>query len=230
MKQLRSDIHLLSLGTVNAFLIEHDEGLTLIDTGTPGCEEKILGYLADIGRSPEELRQIIVTHLHADHTGSVAPLVSATGAEVYMHPRDGASVKTGDAWRDVTVTPGLVNRLLWHLAIKRGPREVEPFTVTTPVVDNEWLDIGKGFRVIGQPGHTEGHIGLLYDGVLFTGDTVGNLTGVALAPLYEDLEEGRRDAGRLSTLDFETVLFSHGRPLLADAKRRFDRAFARFRP
>jgi glyoxylase-like metal-dependent hydrolase (beta-lactamase superfamily II) len=42
----------ISLGFVNAFVLEHEGGLTLIDTGVPGSEDKILAAVKELGRAP----------------------------------------------------------------------------------------------------------------------------------------------------------------------------------
>ncbi|MFQ5922315.1 MAG: MBL fold metallo-hydrolase [Anaerolineales bacterium] len=43
----------MSLGYVNAFLLEGEGGLTLIDTGVPGSEGKISAALRELGRAPQ---------------------------------------------------------------------------------------------------------------------------------------------------------------------------------
>lgn len=63
MKEVLHNIHLLSLGGVNAFLIDHGK-MTLIDTGYAGNGQKIFGYLEKIGKRPGDLENIIITHLH----------------------------------------------------------------------------------------------------------------------------------------------------------------------
>ena len=60
----------INLGAVNAFLIDSG-GLTLIDTGTPNSEGKIVAAIESIGKKVTDLEHIIVTHCHADHSGSV---------------------------------------------------------------------------------------------------------------------------------------------------------------
>jgi glyoxylase-like metal-dependent hydrolase (beta-lactamase superfamily II) len=192
MKEILKNIHLLKLGSVNAYLVDHGT-LTLIDTGNPGSEDKIIAYIRKIGKEPKDVENIIVTHLHTDHAGSAAALATMTGANVSMHPVDAALVKTGKSFRDqVTVTPGIFNRFLFNAVIKRAPRVIPPFEVTSYLEDNTSLDIGKGFRVFHVPGHAQGQIALLYEKTLFAADTAGNLMGLALAPFYENLEQGKQ--------------------------------------
>lgn len=86
-KMVVPGVYYVSLGPVNAFLIDHD-GLTLVDTGIPGSAGKILDAVREIGKKPEDIRQVLLTHVHADHTGSLAPLKRELGVPAYMHPLD----------------------------------------------------------------------------------------------------------------------------------------------
>src|SRR5579871_6007201 len=47
---------------------DRGSGWTLIDTGLPGADAAILAYLGKIGASPNQVKNILITHLHNDHT------------------------------------------------------------------------------------------------------------------------------------------------------------------
>ena len=96
------------------------------------------------------------------------------------------------------------------------------------VTDGETLPFGA--TAVHAPGHTAGHLALLLPrdgGVLFTGDAATNLVRLGVGPVYEDVDEGMRSLEKLSALEFETALFSHGRPLAPRAAERFRARFAR---
>jgi glyoxylase-like metal-dependent hydrolase (beta-lactamase superfamily II) len=84
----------ISLGTVNAFLVDSGE-LTLIDTGFPDNAGKIVQAVESLGRKPADIRHILVTHCHPDHTGSLAAIKRLTSAPAYMHAADAAMVRKG---------------------------------------------------------------------------------------------------------------------------------------
>jgi glyoxylase-like metal-dependent hydrolase (beta-lactamase superfamily II) len=73
-------VHLVPMGMANAFLIESDDGLTLIDAGFPRKEAAVFGAIRGLGRSPDQLEHLIFTHGHPDHIGSAAAIVRETGA------------------------------------------------------------------------------------------------------------------------------------------------------
>src|SRR5271166_5488705 len=70
VKRVIEGVHVVPMGMANAFLIEGDDGLTLIDAGFPGKESAIFGAMRGLSRSPDQLKHIIFTHGHPDHIGS----------------------------------------------------------------------------------------------------------------------------------------------------------------
>ena len=47
-------------------------GLVLVDTGFARSSVRIGTAIRDLGRAPGDVRAIVVTHLHGDHTGTLA--------------------------------------------------------------------------------------------------------------------------------------------------------------
>ena len=68
--------------------------LTLVDAGMPGSEGAILDYIAGLDRAPAGLAQIVITHHHLDHVGSVAALRARTDAQVLAANDPGANSPT----------------------------------------------------------------------------------------------------------------------------------------
>ena len=81
--EITEGVHTIeSLGIGRAYIYQEQDKLTLIDTGLRDSTERILAVVEKIGRKPEDVRQIFITHHHNDHTGSLAELVERTGAQV----------------------------------------------------------------------------------------------------------------------------------------------------
>ena len=84
MQQITDHLYQISLGAVNAFVLEDkDQGLTLIDTGLPGSTDALFAALRQGGKDPADIQRILLTHLHADHSGSAAEIQRRTHAQVY---------------------------------------------------------------------------------------------------------------------------------------------------
>ena len=155
--QVVAGVYQIALGVVNAFLIDHD-GLTLIDTGTPGSAPRILAAVAELGRRPADITQILVTHLHGDHTGSLAALKAATGATVWMHAADAALVREGVCARPMRPAPGLVPWAMYTLMLRGTSPSVEAVETDRLLDGAAELIVDPGICTVRQPGF--GRIGL----------------------------------------------------------------------
>jgi glyoxylase-like metal-dependent hydrolase (beta-lactamase superfamily II) len=222
-------VYAISLGPVNVFLLDSD-GLTLIDTGVPDSAGKILAAVESLGKRAEDIAHILVTHCHADHSGSLAELKRKTGATAVMHPLDAALVRKGESMRPVSAAPGVANWLVYNLFIKRmGLGTVEPAEIEQTVADGDELPVAGGLQVIHLPGHSAGQVGFLWPqhgGILFAGDVASNLVRLGYPPIFENLAEGQRSLARLGGLDFEVACFGHGKAIVGGAAARFQQKWA----
>ena len=231
-------LYQVPLGISNAFLFDRPEadpaqGLTLVDTGVPGKEGPVMQALAELGRKPQDLKRILLTHGHADHIGSVGALQRLTGAEVYIGAADASIVSTGTGFRPMQPSPGLKNKVIFTLVrqffIKRH-RSVEPAKVAGTLENGQALPLGySSLRVVSAPGHCAGQHVLLWErhgGVLIAADTCGHQGQLDLSIGYENLAQGREDLRMLSALRFEVACFGHGKPLSGRASEQFRAKFA----
>ena len=72
-------------GHVHAYLLDDGSGLTLLDTLYDDDGNVVLAEIARIGRTPSDLKRIILTHAHKSHVGGLAALKAASGATVCAH-------------------------------------------------------------------------------------------------------------------------------------------------
>jgi glyoxylase-like metal-dependent hydrolase (beta-lactamase superfamily II) len=222
----------VSLGFVNAFLLEMEGGLVLIDTGVPGSAQKIMEAVRALGRAPGDVRQILVTHCHSDHSGSVAELKRLTSAPATMHADDAAMVRAGNAMRPVKPAPGLVNGIVGRMIRRLTPKRIGPAEIEHEAQDGEVLPIAGGLQAVHAPGHCAGQLVFLWPqhgGVLIAADAAANVLRLGFAPVYEDLEEGKQSLAKLAALEFEVACFGHGRPIRSGASKQFRETWAQAR-
>jgi glyoxylase-like metal-dependent hydrolase (beta-lactamase superfamily II) len=222
VKPVIDRVHLVPMGMANAFLIEGDDGLTLIDAGFPRKEAVVFGAIRGLGRSPDQLEHLVFTHGHPDHIGSAAAIVRETGARTYMHPLDIPMAESGGPFRPMGPAPGLLGQVLCRLFFHPEER-LEPVAIDRPLTDGEILPIAGGFEVIHIPGHCAGQVALLWrpGRMLFAGDVGTNLMGLGDPVGFENLDEGRASQRKLASLSFDAAGFGHGKPIARDASMRF---------
>jgi glyoxylase-like metal-dependent hydrolase (beta-lactamase superfamily II) len=191
------------------YLWRDGDDVTLVDAGT-----------ADHGAEIEEvldgrLRRIVLTHWHADHTGSAAELAARHGAEVVAHRLEAPVIRG-----QVTGAPPVLESFevrIWAAVPPVPP--APPCSVDREVGGGEVLEFGGGAVVVPVPGHTAGSIALHLPEprVLFTGDAVANVSRTMLGVFNADRARAVESLQRLAEVDVDTAVFGHGDPIVHDA-------------
>jgi len=153
------------LGLVNAYLVQEDDGLTLVDALLPGAQKKILAAAETIGAP---IVRVALTHAHGDHIGSLDKLAAALpDAEVLISTRDARLLA-----KDKSLDPGEPQGK-W--------RGNYPGANTKPTATLAAGDRVGSLEVHAAPGHTPGQIAFLdpRDGTLYCADAYSTLGGVA---------------------------------------------------
>ena len=144
--------HTTALET-NTYLALNGERAFVVDPGADA--DKILAAAEAEGA---KIEWVLLTHAHFDHIGGVAELQRA-GAQVVLH-RD-----------DLGIVSSFKN-LAFYAGVK-----VEKFLPDVTVSGGETLDVaGVKVRVIHTPGHTAGGVCYVADDIIFTGDTLFELS------------------------------------------------------
>ncbi|WP_406277527.1 MBL fold metallo-hydrolase [Nocardia sp. NBC_00881] len=242
------------LRAVNVYVLETDDGLALVDGGwhRPDTYRELSAALARIGRSPDEIHDVFVTHIHRDHYTFAVELRRRHGCRIHL---------------GVDESPGLdAIRLLASSVPESSLRELrradaadiaarayadsvdEPFDPRDWEKPDHWLRPGSvslagyDLRVLATPGHTKGHM-VFHDRrrrLIFTGDhllpTITPSIGFELGSWDLPLDNFLRSLTMLRDDDDQTMLPAHGpvggsvgrraRDLLAHHDRRFAQILA----
>ncbi|GIP50131.1 MBL fold metallo-hydrolase [Paenibacillus sp. J53TS2] len=153
---------------VNCYLVEEEDGVTLIDAALPYSSKGILQAVQEIGKP---LTRIILTHVHDDHVGALDAL-KAKLPEVAVHvsARD-ARLMDGD----VSLDPGEPTS-----PIRGGvPKKL---ITRADVTFTDGDRIGS-LLAVAAPGHTPGSFALLdtRSGALVAGDAFQTRAGIAVS-------------------------------------------------
>lgn len=173
MQEVAADILVLEFTVVNAVIIGKPSTCSrewvLVDTGLENSAEFILEAVEQ--RFGEGSRpQVILTHGHFDHVGSVIKNSELWDVLVYAHQLEIPYItgKKDYSLADPKVDEGMVAKMsptFPHTSIDVGIRAV-------PIPSDGSLPSMAGWKWISTPGHTEGHISLFRekDRTLIVGD------------------------------------------------------------
>ena len=213
--------------TVNAFIVDGDEGVTLVDTGMPNRQGAVTEALGDIGRSAKDITSILLTHAHLDHYGGAAALWAASSADVFASHEDAAVIR-GDHKAGF---PPAFDRVPFSRYLMRFMPEADSLEVDHIVAEGFDDTMPSDFTVIDTPGHTDGHLSYRLDragGIMFVGDAAVASRGEIKRGFF-NRSTPSVDASivHLARSEFAIACFGHSGPIIVGASAAFQRAAAK---
>jgi glyoxylase-like metal-dependent hydrolase (beta-lactamase superfamily II) len=217
----------VGVGHVHCYLLRGATGWTLVDTGlgVPGAAEAWREVAAALDAP---IRRAVITHMHVDHIGgsaAVAPVCEGPLLQGRLD-RDQAAAAYGDGrWPGVLRDHFLANGLpaADGAAIEGSWRALAALAglwPTEPLAPGDRVD---GWQVVPLPGHADGHLGLLRDGVLVGGDAllpdISPIIGVWPGCDPDPLRLYLATLDRIGAVALRVVLPGHGDPIADPAGR-----------
>ena len=221
MKQVKDNIYLLESGKfVNAYALVRDNGVLLIDTGTPGKADSLIKELEGINIKPSDIKAIVITHAHPDHAGSCVALIEKTSAKLYIH-RDDLDMLLGKAPRQKP--QNFVQKLFAFLS-KHFYKYPLPHDAV-PLDDDSTIQGFEDLKIVHTPGHTPGSLSILDEKalILFCGDALNNRGNKLTGPnkyFTINTEQAWRSIAKLGALKFKTLCPGHGTWIAEDAQQK----------
>lgn len=178
---------------------EKEEAWTLIDAGggdsTSNADfEKgieIIRAKYDASFRLDQIARVFLTHAHVDHFGGVARLKQMAGCEVCAHVLESRLIESYDEcacvennrYRFFLRESGVPLEMVEPILLGFGflPGRVESVFVERKLLGGE--KVGNG-TCIYLPGHSSGHLCLLYDDVIFSGDLLLSKTLTQIWPAH----------------------------------------------
>jgi glyoxylase-like metal-dependent hydrolase (beta-lactamase superfamily II) len=228
------------------YLIEEAAGWLMIDSGyNDGTSFNHLCHQLDLlHTSLKQIRWLLLTHYHPDHSGLANRIKAASGAQVIMHEKDWnilqATVSSSDIWnihgmipwaRSLGVPEPELEGFFEMASMGREffPRGLEPDIIlqgeTNPVGDSGRL------QAILTPGHSPGHI-CVYDRenkLFFSGDHILVEITPHISPSQltsqDQLEQYLEALRKVRPMNVDLVLPAHERPF-SHFRRRIDEILA----
>jgi glyoxylase-like metal-dependent hydrolase (beta-lactamase superfamily II) len=218
--KIAEGLYRIGSDVVNSYLVVDKDGVTIIDAGLPRYWKLLENELAQIGRSLDDVRALVLTHGDSDHIGFAAQLSREKGVPAYLHPADTERAKLevkkpSTGWGPIK--PGPMAGFLWYSS-RNGGLRIKPAGELRPVEDGQVLDVPGSPRIIHVPGHTPGSVAVHVPSVdaLFLGDTMTTrnvltgVTGPKPAPFTLEPEQAVASLDHVEAVDATWVLPGHG--------------------
>ncbi len=196
------------------YVVKTDSGSILIDTGYAIAYKRLMEGLRAIGVGRNELKAVLLTHVHLDHCGS-APLLlrQFDDAVVVVHPRGARHLEDPSRLLEAT------KEIFGEAAFRRmGGLEPVDSSRIVRVSDEEELEFGQvTVRALYTPGHAPHHVAYLLEPhrFVFAGDALSTRGTVFRVPLPDtvppgfDIEAGLKSIRRIFETDPRLVLITH---------------------
>jgi glyoxylase-like metal-dependent hydrolase (beta-lactamase superfamily II) len=214
------------LDHVNVYLVPESDGWLLIDSGieTNACFQALADGLASHRIRIDDIRSIVLTHMHPDHIGLASRLIELSGARLIMHRAelehlraivDGSHDTMGEGLRRGAVPEGLQHEVRHAIGMLRD---------SLHALEPDWLLEGgetietdaEMYEAIWTPGHSPGHICLYArnERLLFSGDHIlTDITpNISWQPGRDALDDFLASLRKLEPYNIDLVLPSHGEP------------------
>ncbi|MFB3739684.1 MAG: MBL fold metallo-hydrolase [Candidatus Velamenicoccus archaeovorus] len=201
-----------------AYLLEARE-LTLVETGPTHSVEPVRAGLERLGVSPDELANVVVTHIHLDHAGGVGRLSTVfPRATVWVHERGAPHL--ADPGKLVASATRLYGEA--DMARLFGPVEPVPGDRLRALAGGDRIPLGdRGLEVLYTPGHASHQVALVDSrtGAVFTGDALGihlpdlPVLRPATPPPDVDVEAGVASIEAIRARRPSALLFAHFGPI-----------------
>ena len=226
MEEIAQDVAVVPIMIVNAYLVGKAESWVLVDSGTPGNEDKIQEATEARFGPGAKPNAIVLTHGHFDHAGSAKALAERWGVRVYAQRLELPYLTGRSAYPPLDPTaPGFFSFLSRffpaHTADLRPHVDALDSAEPFPGLD--------GWECIDTPGHTPGHLSFYRrsDGTLLAGDAVTTMNQESLVglltkqqelhrppvPATTDWQQARQSVQRLAGLRPNVIAAGHGQPM-----------------
>jgi glyoxylase-like metal-dependent hydrolase (beta-lactamase superfamily II) len=225
--EVADGVHRVGHAHVSCYLLEDDDGVTLVDAGLPSFWPLVGQTLREIGRRPADLKALVLTHAHFDHVGIARRLVDRLGIPVWAHADE--HYLAGHPYRYAHANPRALYPVRHPLGVPiltamalAGAFTVKGVHADRTLLPGAVLDVPGRPVVVATPGHTFGHCALHLPerDVLLTGDALVTLdpytgrTGprVVAGAATADVDQALHSLDAIAQTGATTLLPGHGEP------------------
>ena len=215
-KLLNGDTEIIPIriGYSNVVILKQGASAVLVDTGLKDHLKTLSDFLRQRKVEPQQVKLIVLTHTHHDHTGNLHSLAELTGAKVLVHKNEFENLKNG--FTPIPKGMGFYTRFISGLGSIVLPRFASPKAFEAQIINENEYDLnlfGIEAKIISTPGHTSGSQSVLVGDKLIAGDTFLNLSNGIIFPHFcNDPATLLKTWEMLFNSEIKTVVPGHGKP------------------
>jgi glyoxylase-like metal-dependent hydrolase (beta-lactamase superfamily II) len=236
-KMTLNKIHCLTLptpfavGDVNVYIIEAEK-LTLIDAGvkTEAAWNQFVLQLKELGYTPHDIQQVVITHHHPDHVGlldylpQTIPVYGHRYNKPWLEKNEDFLQRHDQFFKDLFVHLGVEGNLMeLTTSLKESLAYSCRRALTHFIKENDYISGLPGWTVLETPGHAQSHIALFHDEerLLLGGDLlIGHISSNPLAEPPMDggnrprsLLQYNNSLRKIKALNVSRVFSGHGKEI-----------------
>ena len=200
--KIEENVYALDSTKGNYVYLILDEEIILIDTGLPKNGKGILNELKSMDIKPHNIKHILITHDDVDDVGSLA-LLKTSGAKIWASKEDIPHI-IGEINRH------LIKRIMNYIVKLKKPENINSYPEDGMIGD---------IKVIYTPGHTVGHVCLLYKDIMFVGDLLRTKNGeISTGPSFANWNNSilKESIVKIDEYNFKWICPAHGEPIKRD--------------
>ena len=222
---METEIFRIKLGLNSTYLIRGKD-IVMIDGGMPNKFELFKRELSKLKIQPGEIKLIVLTHSHFDHSGSAKEIRDLTGARIAIHESERTYLENGVMIipKGVNITGKITQPIVFSNFIKISFPKFSPDILITdkPYSLSKY---GIDGNIIHTPGHTFGSISVILDsGEAFVGCLAHNGFPFRIhpgLPIYaQDIEEIKKCWKVLIDEGVKMIYPGHGKPFPVEVMKK----------
>lgn len=199
-------------GVIASYVFDTGDGMAVVDPGPTSTLGTLEAGLRGLGAGLDEVRHVLLTHIHFDHAGAAGTLLARVpAARAYVHERGAPHLASPERlYASAQQIYGEHMERLWG-----EMRPIDPARLTV-LSGGETLALGsRSIQVTYTPGHASHHVAYQDGPELYAGDVAGVRLSDAQTPRAPtpppdiDLEAWRGSVHTLRGQDAARVHLSH---------------------
>jgi len=207
----------------NSYVLKNDKKWILVDVGL--SYDMVIREIKKLNLAPENLKLVIITHVHSDHVKALKELKDNTNCKVLVHRDDREALEKGYGGIGEGVI--LISKF-FKIVSDNILKKMNSFSPVKPdIIIEDFYDLSEfefDAKIISTPGHTKGSISVIVENEAIVGDTFFNIFPNSCVSLYSsDKNKLLKTCRKLFDAKYDVYYVGHGRPLLyKELKDKFD--------